>query len=103
MFQQLLGFRIVGCELQRLLEVCPRLRGTARIVFVDRQVLEGGIEGGIDRERGAETIVGRVLPARDELFRILGTVMDPEVPVLSVVDLGIVADLDLVLGGGWIV
>jgi ring-1,2-phenylacetyl-CoA epoxidase subunit PaaD len=34
----------------------------------------------------------RVLPSRDELFAILGEVMDPEVPVLSVVELGIVRD-----------
>ena len=39
-------------------------------------------------ERGATP----VLPSRDELYEILGTVMDPEVPVLSVVELGIVRD-----------
>ena len=32
-------------------------------------------------------------PSREELWRILGTVLDPEVPVLSVVDLGIVRDV----------
>lgn len=40
-------------------------------------------------------MVARVLPARDELFRILDTVMDPEVPVLSVVDLGIVRGVEV--------
>jgi ring-1,2-phenylacetyl-CoA epoxidase subunit PaaD len=34
----------------------------------------------------------RALPSRDELFAILETVKDPEVPVLSVVELGIVRD-----------
>ncbi|MEP6492757.1 MAG: 1,2-phenylacetyl-CoA epoxidase subunit PaaD [bacterium] len=34
----------------------------------------------------------RALPSRDELFEILGGVMDPEVPVLSVVELGIIRD-----------
>jgi ring-1,2-phenylacetyl-CoA epoxidase subunit PaaD len=37
-------------------------------------------------------VVKRALPSRDELFELLGTVMDPEVPVLSVVELGIVRD-----------
>jgi ring-1,2-phenylacetyl-CoA epoxidase subunit PaaD len=37
-------------------------------------------------------VVKRTLPTRDELFEILGTVPDPEVPVLSVVELGIVRD-----------
>jgi ring-1,2-phenylacetyl-CoA epoxidase subunit PaaD len=37
-------------------------------------------------------VVSRALPSRDELFDILETVMDPEVPVLSVVELGIVRD-----------
>jgi ring-1,2-phenylacetyl-CoA epoxidase subunit PaaD len=36
--------------------------------------------------------VKRAAPSRDELFEILDTVMDPEVPVLSVVELGIVRD-----------
>jgi len=36
--------------------------------------------------------VKRAPPSRDELFAILETVMDPEVPVLSIVDLGIVRD-----------
>jgi ring-1,2-phenylacetyl-CoA epoxidase subunit PaaD len=31
--------------------------------------------------------------SRDEIWEILGTVMDPEVPVLSVVELGIVRDV----------
>jgi ring-1,2-phenylacetyl-CoA epoxidase subunit PaaD len=34
----------------------------------------------------------RSLPSHDELFAILDTVMDPEVPVLSVVELGIIRD-----------
>jgi ring-1,2-phenylacetyl-CoA epoxidase subunit PaaD len=32
-------------------------------------------------------------PSREALWRIVGTVLDPEVPVLSVVDLGIVRDV----------
>ena len=37
-------------------------------------------------------MVKRTTPSREELFAILDTVMDPEVPVLSVVELGIVRD-----------
>ena len=37
-------------------------------------------------------MVKRTIASRDELFSILDTVMDPEVPVLSVVELGIVRD-----------
>ena len=37
-------------------------------------------------------MVKRAIPSREELFSILDTVMDPEVPVLSVVELGIVRD-----------
>ncbi len=37
-------------------------------------------------------MVARAVPSRDELFRILDQVKDPEVPVLSVVELGIVRD-----------
>jgi ring-1,2-phenylacetyl-CoA epoxidase subunit PaaD len=37
-------------------------------------------------------VVKRTIPSREELFAILDTVMDPEVPVLSVVELGIVRD-----------
>jgi ring-1,2-phenylacetyl-CoA epoxidase subunit PaaD len=37
-------------------------------------------------------VVRRAIPSREELFSILDTVMDPEVPVLSVVELGIVRD-----------
>lgn len=37
-------------------------------------------------------MVRRALPSREELLEILGTVKDPEVPVLSVVELGIVRD-----------
>lgn len=36
----------------------------------------------------------RAAPSREELFALLETVMDPEVPVLSVVDLGIVRDAE---------
>ena len=39
-------------------------------------------------------MVKRAPPSRDELFEILETVMDPEVPVLSIVDLGIVRDAE---------
>jgi ring-1,2-phenylacetyl-CoA epoxidase subunit PaaD len=38
-------------------------------------------------------MVKRALPSREELFEILDTVMDPEVPVISVVELGIVRDV----------
>ena len=34
-------------------------------------------------------------PTRDELFAALGEVMDPEVPVLSVVELGIIRDVEI--------
>jgi ring-1,2-phenylacetyl-CoA epoxidase subunit PaaD len=37
-------------------------------------------------------VVKRAPASREELFAILETVMDPEVPVLSIVDLGIVRD-----------
>jgi ring-1,2-phenylacetyl-CoA epoxidase subunit PaaD len=37
-------------------------------------------------------MVRRALASRDELFQILDGVMDPEVPVLSVVELGIIRD-----------
>jgi ring-1,2-phenylacetyl-CoA epoxidase subunit PaaD len=37
-------------------------------------------------------VVKRTLPSRDELFEILDRVMDPEVPVISVVELGVVRD-----------
>jgi ring-1,2-phenylacetyl-CoA epoxidase subunit PaaD len=37
-------------------------------------------------------VVTRVLPSRAELFEILDQVKDPEVPVVSVVELGIVRD-----------
>jgi len=39
-------------------------------------------------------MVKRAELSRDELFAVLETVMDPEVPVLSVVDLGIVRDAE---------
>jgi ring-1,2-phenylacetyl-CoA epoxidase subunit PaaD len=39
-------------------------------------------------------VVKRAALSRDELFALLETVMDPEVPVLSVVDLGIVRDAE---------
>ena len=38
-------------------------------------------------------MVKRAAPSREELYALLETVMDPEVPVLSVVDLGIVRDV----------
>jgi len=37
-------------------------------------------------------VVRRALPSREDLFEILESVKDPEVPVLSVVELGIVRD-----------
>lgn len=37
-------------------------------------------------------MVKRTLPSREELFAILDTVKDPEVPVISIVELGIVRD-----------
>ena len=37
-------------------------------------------------------VPSRAVPSRDELFELLDTVKDPEVPVLSVVELGIVRD-----------
>ena len=39
-------------------------------------------------------MVKRSPPSRDELFEILETVKDPEVPVLSIVELGIVRDAE---------
>ena len=39
-------------------------------------------------------MVKRTLPSREELFAILDTVKDPEVPVISVVELGIVRDAE---------
>ena len=38
-------------------------------------------------------MVSRAAPSRDDVFEILQTVKDPEVPVLSVVELGIVRDV----------
>jgi ring-1,2-phenylacetyl-CoA epoxidase subunit PaaD len=38
-------------------------------------------------------LVTHVAPSRDDVLRILGTVMDPEVPVISVVELGIIRDI----------
>lgn len=35
----------------------------------------------------------RAVPSREELFEILDAVMDPEVPVISVVELGIIRDV----------
>jgi len=43
--------------------------------------------------------VKRAALSREELFALLETVMDPEVPVLSVVDLGIVRDAESTDGG----
>ena len=44
-------------------------------------------------------MVKRALPSRDELLEILDAVKDPEVPVLSVVELGIVRDAVATDGG----
>jgi ring-1,2-phenylacetyl-CoA epoxidase subunit PaaD len=38
-------------------------------------------------------MVVQAVPSRDEVLAILSTVMDPEVPVISVVELGIVRDV----------
>jgi ring-1,2-phenylacetyl-CoA epoxidase subunit PaaD len=38
-------------------------------------------------------VVTRVAPSREVILGILGTVMDPEVPVISIVELGIVRDV----------
>jgi ring-1,2-phenylacetyl-CoA epoxidase subunit PaaD len=38
-------------------------------------------------------VVKRAVPSREELFEILQSVKDPEVPVLSVVELGIIRDV----------
>lgn len=40
-------------------------------------------------------MVARAAPSRDELLAVLDTVMDPEVPVLSVRELGIVRDVEV--------
>ena len=37
--------------------------------------------------------VASAMPSRDEIYTILNTVMDPEVPVISVVELGIIRDV----------
>jgi ring-1,2-phenylacetyl-CoA epoxidase subunit PaaD len=37
-------------------------------------------------------VVNRAVPSREELFELLDTVKDPEVPVISIVELGIVRD-----------
>jgi ring-1,2-phenylacetyl-CoA epoxidase subunit PaaD len=39
-------------------------------------------------------VVARAIPSRDELLDILDEVKDPEVPVISVVELGIVRDVE---------
>jgi len=44
-------------------------------------------------------VVKRTMPTREELFAILDTVKDPEVPVLSVVELGIVRDAEATEAG----
>ena len=43
-------------------------------------------------------MVAPALPSRDDVMRILGDVMDPEVPVISVVELGIIRDVTLESG-----
>ncbi len=45
----------------------------------------------------------RAIPSREELFSILDTVMDTEVPVLSVVELGIVREVVVTDDGGAVV
>jgi ring-1,2-phenylacetyl-CoA epoxidase subunit PaaD len=41
-----------------------------------------------------------MLSTRDDVYDVLGTVMDPEVPVISVVELGIVRDAAVSMDGG---
>jgi len=48
-------------------------------------------------------VVKRAIPSREELFSILDAVMDPEVPVLSVVELGIVREVVVTDDGGAVV
>ena len=48
-------------------------------------------------------MVKRAIPSREELFSILDAVMDPEVPVLSVVELGIVREAVATDDGGTVV
>ncbi len=45
-------------------------------------------------------MVARALPSREEVLAILDAVMDPEVPVLSVRELGIVRDVSVDAEGG---
>jgi ring-1,2-phenylacetyl-CoA epoxidase subunit PaaD len=45
-------------------------------------------------------MVARALPSREDVLAILDGVMDPEVPVLSVRDLGIVRDVSVSAEGG---
>jgi ring-1,2-phenylacetyl-CoA epoxidase subunit PaaD len=45
-------------------------------------------------------VVAHAPPSRDEVLAILDTVMDPEVPVLSVRELGIVRDVSVDAAGG---
>jgi ring-1,2-phenylacetyl-CoA epoxidase subunit PaaD len=40
-------------------------------------------------------VVARAVPSREELLEILDGVLDPEVPALSVVELGIVRDVEI--------
>ena len=40
-----------------------------------------------------------MLTTRDDVFRVLDNVMDPEVPVISVVELGIVRDASVAADG----
>ena len=40
------------------------------------------------------------MPTREQIFEWLGEVTDPEVPVLTILDLGIVRDVQLSPGGG---
>lgn len=44
-------------------------------------------------------MVIRALPGRDEILALLEEVKDPEIPVISVVELGIIRDVDVTLNG----
>jgi len=48
-------------------------------------------------------VTNRVAPSRDELFALLDTVKDPEVPAISIVELGIVRDAAIAEDGRAIV
>jgi ring-1,2-phenylacetyl-CoA epoxidase subunit PaaD len=48
-------------------------------------------------------MIARAMPTRETVLAILDQVMDPEVPVLSVRELGIVRDVEIAAGGAVVV